>query len=134
MAYPPWVCLGFPEATESNSWGHPNFRAGKKTFAALEKVDGRPSIAFRLSASDIPVAARKRFFSTPYGRGLWISVWADDALDWQMVGEMLELSYRAVANQRMLTALAGAGAPTKSRRGSKSVARQVGRGERAKTT
>jgi len=44
------ACLSFPEASERSSWGHPNCRAGKKTFAAFERVKGRPSMAFRLAS------------------------------------------------------------------------------------
>lgn len=29
------LCLAFPETAETVSWGHPNFRAGKKTFCAM---------------------------------------------------------------------------------------------------
>ena len=40
------LCLSLPETSEASSWGHPNFRAGKKTFVAFERVKGRPSIAW----------------------------------------------------------------------------------------
>ena len=116
------MCLSFPEATEADSWGHPNFRAGKKTFASLEKVLGRPSIAFRLGPTHIPVSSQAQFFGTPYGRGRWISLWADTKLDWKLVASLLERSYRGVALQRMLAALDDRGTPaltspvTKSRR------------------
>lgn len=115
------VCLGFPETTETGSWGHPTFRAGEKAFAALENVDGRPSIAFKLRACDVPAAARKAIFATPYGRGLWVSVWAETSLDWRTVGDMLELSYRATANRRMLKALDVARAATRAGRATKPV-------------
>ena len=90
------------------SWGHPNFRAGKKTFAAFEVVHGRPSIAFRLNPTDVDLLLRRRhFFATPYGRGLWVSVWADVPLNWRLVGHLLERSYREVALKRMIAALDG---------------------------
>ena len=99
------MCLAFPEASETSSWGHPNFRAGKRTFTTFERVDGRPSIAFRLDPDDVErLLRRKQSFSTPYGRGQWVSVWADTGLDWRMVGDLLERSYRVVALQRMITA------------------------------
>ena len=102
------MCLAFPETSESSSWGHPNFRAGKRTFATFERVDRRPSIAFRLDRDDVERLLRRRqFFSTPYGRGQWVSVWADKALDWRLVGDLLQRSYRAVALQRMIAALDG---------------------------
>jgi predicted DNA-binding protein (MmcQ/YjbR family) len=100
------LCLSFPETSERSSWGHPNFRAGKKTFATFERVHGRPSIAFRLGQADIKrLARRKHFFLTPYGRGLWISVWTDVRLDWRLIDNLLRRSYRNVALKRMLVAL-----------------------------
>ena len=60
------ICLSFPETSEAPSWGHPNFRAGKKVFAAYEWIDGRPSIAFRLDPTDVDLLLRrKQFFTTP---------------------------------------------------------------------
>jgi predicted DNA-binding protein (MmcQ/YjbR family) len=100
------MCLAFPETSETASWGHPNFRAGKKTFAAFERVDDRPSIAFRLDADDVArLVRRQEFFITPYGRGQWASLWADTALDWRQVADLLQRSYRVVALQRMIKAL-----------------------------
>jgi predicted DNA-binding protein (MmcQ/YjbR family) len=97
------LCLAFPETAETAAWGHPNFRAGKKTFCTYEMVSGRPSIAFRLSATDVDRALRrKQFFATPYGRGRWVSVWADAAIDWKLVTSLLECSYRLVAGKRLL--------------------------------
>ncbi len=101
------LCLALPETTESASWGHPNFRAGRRTFCAFEVINERPSIAFRLSSSDVDRALRRKgFFATPYGRGLWVSRWVDDAVNWNEIAELVETSYRCVAIKRMLKALA----------------------------
>jgi predicted DNA-binding protein (MmcQ/YjbR family) len=100
------LALSLPETTETSSWGHPNFRAARKTFAAFERVKGRPSIAFRLDRADRDrLLRRKAFFVTPYGRGLWVSMWADEAIDWKLVADLLQRSYRAVALKRMIAAL-----------------------------
>ena len=100
------LCLSLPETGERASWGHPNFRAGKKTFVAFERVKGRASIAFRLHPDDVNrLLERKPFFVTPYGRGLWVSLWADGRLDWRAVETLVERSYRVVALKRMITAL-----------------------------
>jgi predicted DNA-binding protein (MmcQ/YjbR family) len=100
------LCLSLPEASERSSWGHPNFRAGKKTFAAFERVKGRPSIAFRLDRADVTrMVRRKEFFPTPYGRGLWVSIWADTSLDWRLIRSLLQRSYRVVGLKRMIAAL-----------------------------
>src|SRR5688572_11387326 len=85
------LCLAFPDTCETSSWGDPNFRVGRKTFCAFEILDGRPSIAFRLDRSDWAAAVRRRhFFTTPDGRGLWVSVWVDDAIDWRSIRSLME--------------------------------------------
>ena len=53
------------------------------------------------------MTGRKNFFATPYGRGLWISVWADVPTDWRVIEGLLRRSYRGVALKRMLAALDG---------------------------
>jgi predicted DNA-binding protein (MmcQ/YjbR family) len=100
------LCLAFPETSEVSSWGHPNFRAGRRTFSAFEIVKGRPSIAFRLDGVDANLLLRKKnFFATPYGQGRWVSVWVDGRVDWRVVARLLDRSYRTVAIKRMVTAL-----------------------------
>jgi predicted DNA-binding protein (MmcQ/YjbR family) len=100
------LCLALPETREVMAWGHPVFKAGAKTFAAIEPVKGRPSLAFRLDPVDVDLLLRRKpFFVTPYGRGLWVSAWADSPLDWPLVGDLVRRSYRTVALKRMLTRL-----------------------------
>ena len=100
------LCLSLPETCEVDSWGHPNFRAGKRTFVTFEWFNGRPSIAFRLNATDIErLVRRKRFFVTPYGRGKWVSLWADGRVSWTVIRELVKRSYRIVALKRMIAAL-----------------------------
>jgi predicted DNA-binding protein (MmcQ/YjbR family) len=102
------LCLSLPETSEAASWGHPNFKAGKKTFVAFERVKGRASIAFRLEPDHVErLLQRKRFFATPYGRGLWASLWVDGPIDWRAVQDLVNRSYRVVALKRMLTAIEG---------------------------
>jgi predicted DNA-binding protein (MmcQ/YjbR family) len=99
-------CLSFPEVSEVSSWGHPNFRAGKRTFVTFESIEGRPSIAFRLDPVDVDLVLRRReFFATPYGQGRWVSVWADASVGWSLVERLLTRSYRIVALKRMIGAL-----------------------------
>ena len=100
------LCLALPETSERSSWGHPNFRAGSKTFAVFEVVTGRPSFGFRLPPDDVDELLKKTpFFTTPYGRGLWASMWVDGRVDWKLVDSLVMRSYRTVALKRMLTAL-----------------------------
>lgn len=100
------MCLALPECNETSAWGHPNFRAGKRTFAAVEWINDRLSIAFRQSPTDVELLLRRdHFFLTPYGRGQWVSTWADSSTDWNLVQHLLERSYRLVALKRMVAVL-----------------------------
>ena len=100
------LCLSYPATSETSSWGHPNFKAGKKVFVAYELIKGRASIAFRLPAADVErLLTRRQFFVTPYGRGQWVSLWADGAIDWEAVRKLVDRSYRVVALKRMVAAL-----------------------------
>lgn len=91
------LCLSLPKTNETASFGHPNFKAGKKTFVAFERVKGRASIAFRLAPGDVErLLRRAHYFATPYGRGLWASMWADGPIDWRVVRDLVERSYRVV--------------------------------------
>lgn len=101
------LCLGLPETSEASSWGHPNFRAGKKTFATVEWFKGRPSFAFRLGAKTAEELHQRtaQTFLTPYGRGEWLSLWIDRQVDWRLVRTLVDRSYRMVALKRMIAAL-----------------------------
>jgi predicted DNA-binding protein (MmcQ/YjbR family) len=97
-----------PESSEVGSWGHPNFRAGRRTFVTYEWIKGRPSIAFRLNPTDVDLLRRRKgFFVTPYGQGRWVSLWVDGVFDWRLVERLLERSYRVVALKRMSAVLDG---------------------------
>ena len=101
-------CLSLPETSETDAWGHPNFKAGKCTFVVWEWIRDRPSIAFRLDPADQEACRLMAdFFDTPYGKGQWISLWADDEPDWFFVEDLILKSYRTVALKRMLKALPG---------------------------
>ena len=97
-------CLALPGVTETASFGHPNFRVGKKIFAAFEPVQSRPSIAFKLGAeaATLTLVSDGRFFPTPHGRGHWVSLWSDVKLDWKEIAELLLQSYRTTAPKRLL--------------------------------
>lgn len=101
------LCLRLPETSETSAWGHPNFRAGKRTFAAYEWIGGRPSVAFRLGADGVQhiMILDKRFFVSPRGRGQWASLWMDGRIDWPLVEQLVDLSYREVALKRMIRKL-----------------------------
>ena len=96
------LCLSFPEASEVSAWGHPNFRVRRKAFVAFEQVQKRPSIAFRLDPFDVErLLERKAFFATPYGRGLWVSMWMDRAVNEKLIEKLVTQAYRLVAGKRL---------------------------------
>jgi predicted DNA-binding protein (MmcQ/YjbR family) len=100
------LCLSLPETSETDSWGHPNFRAGKRTFVTYEWLRGIPTIAFRLSRAEVRRRQRTRgFLTTPYGRGQWVSMEAHGRVDWHLVEALILKSYRQVAIKRMVRAL-----------------------------
>ena len=100
------LCLSLPESSEALAWGHPTFKAGRKMFCAFEIIGGRPSMAFRLPAADITAALKHvRCFASPYGRGLWVSVWVDGAVDRKQIERFVGRSYRMVATKRQIAAL-----------------------------
>ena len=101
------LCLSLPETSEANSWGHPNFKAGKRVFVAYEWLKERgPTIAFRLAAEDVRRYSRQPgFVATPFGRGQWISLEADRGPKWALIEALVLKRYRLVALQRMLRAL-----------------------------
>jgi predicted DNA-binding protein (MmcQ/YjbR family) len=101
-------CLALPETREQSSWGHPNFRAGKRTFVTFEWIKGNPSLAIRLGRNGVRQYAKARgTFLTPYGRGEWLSFKVDGQLNWRLMQTLIVEGYRAVALKRMLTALDG---------------------------
>jgi predicted DNA-binding protein (MmcQ/YjbR family) len=103
------LCLALPETVERSAWGHPTFRAGRKTFCTFENFHGRPSIAFRLPSTEVTNRLRRKpFFETPYGRGLWVSLWVDGIVDHHAIATLVDQSYRTVALKRMVRALGAA--------------------------
>ena len=110
------LCLALPETTERSSWGHPNFRAGRRTFVTFEWIKGTPSVALRLGRAGVNRRARVRgTFVTPYGRGDWLSLKADRQLNWALLQTLIVESYKLVALKRMLTALEGNNVPANQR-------------------
>jgi len=99
--------LALPGTSEVPSWGHPNFRAGKKTFAVYEIYRGRPSIAVKLPRPDgEALLGDERFYVTPYiGKHGWVSLWVDAPVPWPLVRDLALRSYREVATLTLLAEL-----------------------------
>jgi predicted DNA-binding protein (MmcQ/YjbR family) len=95
------LCLALPATSEKTAWGHPNFRVGAKTFCAFEVIRGRPSVAFRLPSAAVVELIATAGFATPYGRGVWASVWLDGRVDWKRMRALVDVSYRTMAPKRL---------------------------------
>lgn len=101
------ICLALPEAIEAKSFGHPVWKAGKKTFCALERYGGRLRICFRADPDEHPfLVDQERFQVAPYtGQHGWVLLDAEEDLDWHEVEDWVTTSYRHYALKRMLRAL-----------------------------
>jgi len=104
------ICLPLPEAVEVISRGRPHFRAGKGTIFASTAVSmDRPfTLAFRADDAERPALLEdSRFFIPQYsGAYGWLATDIDgDDVDWQYLAELVETSYRGMANSRQLKAL-----------------------------
>ncbi len=101
------LCIALPETRQTQSWGHPNFKAGKRIFCALEVYRGRLSLCLRPAPESFRRLVRDpRFYLTPcLGNQGWLSLVVDGPLDWAEVRALVIESYRSVALKRMLAAL-----------------------------
>ncbi len=91
------ICAALPDSNEVEAWHHPTFRVRGKAFVAYECIADRWSIAFRVDRERADIlASDPRFFATPYGRGLWMSLWADRRVPWRLVKNLARASYEVV--------------------------------------
>jgi predicted DNA-binding protein (MmcQ/YjbR family) len=102
------MCMAFPEAAEKPFAGHdpPAWRIRDKMFAMVATGDGRVSVWFKGApgAQDVLVGGDpERFFVPPYvGSKGWIGVRLDvDGVDWDLVEELVDESYRMIAPKRL---------------------------------
>src|SRR5258708_31220840 len=106
------MCLALPETTEQNegSVGKPVFKVRDKIFAMQHGMDGRPSLWCKATPGlrEMLLGSEpERYFVPPYvGSRGWIGVWLDVELDWGIIQELVEESYRKTAPKR-LSALLG---------------------------
>jgi predicted DNA-binding protein (MmcQ/YjbR family) len=124
------TCLALPDASETVTFGHPTFRAGKKTFAVFENYRGEDTICFKATLEDQALLVLDpRFFVAPHiGAHGWTSMRVAKGIDWSELTDLLRESYRLVATKKMLDALeitrlrkASAGAPKPGGRRRKNV-------------
>ena len=101
------ICLSFPDAIETETWGKPHFRINKKIFAGCGDEDGKIILGFRLEMDHAAAIIKTPgFWKAPYvGHKGWVSMNITDIKDWKFVREMIEESYRLIAPKKSLEKL-----------------------------
>lgn len=101
------ICLDYPEAVEATSFGNPTWKAGSRTFAVLDRYQGRPCLAFKADPSLQPTLLESaQYAPSPHGAGQgWTLLWTDQPVDAGVLADLIEMSYRQVALRRMIAAL-----------------------------
>lgn len=95
-------CRSLPGAVEVEAWGHPNFKAGGRAFAAFEIWKGRPSIALLADREEQELLVERFcFFRTPYaGKRGWVSAWVDEPAPFAMIKTLLRQAHRRATGRR----------------------------------
>lgn len=112
------VMLALPGAYETQTWGHPNFRTGKKIFAAFhEDPSGVPCIWLRVEPITATLLTQDpRIVRSSRGGARWVGVRADGPVDWALVRELAREAYGALVPKPKVSARA----PARSRRSPRS--------------
>lgn len=111
------ICLALPKAVEKETWGDPTWRVRDRIFA-MQKGNhegGRPSLWFKApdgAQADVVASDPEVFFVPPYvgGKG-WVGLHLDGVrIDWSLVADLVEESYRLIAPKRIVAQLDAGGA------------------------
>ncbi len=99
------ICLALPETIEKGGVGDPTFRVRDKIFAMQHLVDGRMSMWCKAPSGAQAVLVGsdpEKFFVPPYvGHHGWVGAWLDVEIDWDLVADLVEESYRMIAPKRL---------------------------------
>lgn len=105
------VCLSLPEATEDyEGVGHPAYKVRGKIFAMQHPAqrpdhEDRPSLwckAPRGFQEMIVESDPEHFFVPPYvGQHGWVGLFLDAEIDWSLLADLVEDSYRMSAPKRL---------------------------------
>ena len=100
-------CLRLPESREESQFGHPVWRAGKKSFAFARPDGRRLSLCFWVGVDQQGLlTADPRYRIPPYfGHNGWIALDVSADCDWPEIEALTLQSYRHFALKRMLVQL-----------------------------
>ena len=105
------VCLALPEAVEDHAGvGSPAFKVRDKIYAMQHPAqrpghENRPSLwckAPRGFQATIVESDPEHFFVPPYvGQHGWVGLFLDAEIDWDLLADLVEDSYRMTAPKRL---------------------------------
>lgn len=95
------LCLKLPGVVETASWGHANWRVGKKIFAAFEETPTARIVSFFVGVEEVDVFLEDaRFFLPRYtDHHGWVCLKLDRATDWAELRGLLARSHALVTAQ-----------------------------------
>ncbi len=102
------LCFNLPEVIEDKQFGHPAFKAGKKSFCTLSHREGKTRLQIWVGADRQAALTSfdKRFEIPAYvGHNGWINLDLTIKQNWTEIEELLLISYEHFALKRMLKAL-----------------------------
>jgi hypothetical protein len=101
------ICLALPESREERQFGHPVWKAGKKSFALARHHAERLTLCFWVGVDQQGLlTADSRYRIPPFiGHNGWIALDVSADCDWEEVAALTLHSYRHFALKRMLLQL-----------------------------
>ncbi|MFD0871263.1 MmcQ/YjbR family DNA-binding protein [Paenibacillus residui] len=102
------LCASLPEVEEIiDGFGHTTFKVRGKSFIIMGENEGPAGLSFKSDRENQELLLHQgRFFKTPYiGHHGWVSIKADQPLDWGELGELLREAYMRAAPKRLVKLL-----------------------------
>jgi len=102
------LCSRYPEVGEVAAHGRATWRAGTRQFAIAGAAhQPEPAVVVRVDPDEREALLERDDVWIPAYDGPWgyLAIAAHDGADWELIAELVDASYRSVANQRQLRAL-----------------------------
>ncbi|HEX5859446.1 MAG TPA: MmcQ/YjbR family DNA-binding protein [Microbacterium sp.] len=102
------VCVRYPEVAEVVAHGRVTWRAGTRQFAIAGAAhEPAEAVVVRVDPDEREALLEREDVWVPAYDGAYgyLAIAAGVSADWRWIGELIDASYRAVANQRQLRAL-----------------------------
>ena len=95
------ICLKITGAAETSSWGHANWRVGKKLFAAYEETPTASVVSFFAGVeNEEELLEDRRFFLPRYtDHHGWLCLKVDRGTDWAEIRGLIVRSHALVTAQ-----------------------------------